>query len=120
MPPLAAGLDALKNISGTEGKKSLLKKLAEYLVIGLMIYGVYADASANLTTAKTGGDEQLKGYAVQMGYTRTAVEQVRLQEALDSEQIKDLTKENEQLREWLKALSARVNRLEDIAIRRAR
>ena len=60
MPPLATGLDALKSISGDTGKTSLLKKLAEYLVIGLMIYGVYADASGSLATAKANRDQEIK------------------------------------------------------------
>lgn len=114
---LEAGLNILKTISpGTN--KPLLTKLLEYLVIGLMIYGVYADASASLSTAKAARDEQIKGYSVQIGYQRTELEKLVLQQGLDSAQIKDLTEENERLRNWLKSYGERINRLEDIAMRR--
>lgn len=112
-----AGLTVLKTLSpGTN--KPLFAKLLEYLVIGLMIYGVYADASASLSTAKAGRDEQMKGYSVQIGYQRTEIEKLVLQQGLDSAQIKDLTEENGRLRNWLKSYGERINRLEDIAMRR--
>lgn len=120
MPPLDAGLDALKKVLPDTVKQSPLYKIGEYMVIGLMIYGVYADATSSLATAKEHRDQQIKGYDVQIGYTRTQLELMITQQALDTQEIKDLKLENERLRAWLKSSSERINRLEDVAIRRAR
>jgi hypothetical protein len=119
MSNLMTGLETLKTLSPSLGKSHLYKVL-EYLVIGTMIYGVYADASASLTTAKAHRDEQIKGYSVQIGYTRTEIERIALQQGLDTQEIATLKAENERLRNWLKANTERVNRLEDVAIRRHR
>lgn len=119
MSSLTTGIEVLKTLSPSLGKSHLYKVL-EYVVIGTMIYGVYADASASLTTAKAHRDEQIKGYSFQMGYQRTELERLALQQGLDTQQVQDLKVENERLRQWLKAQSERINRLEDLAMRRHR
>jgi len=120
MPPLEASFEALKSALPDSLKKSPLYKLGEYAVILTMIFGVYSDATTSLATAKEGRNQQLKGYDVQMGYTRTKVEELITQQALDTQKIEDLKAENERLRAWMKASSERINRLEDISMRRPR
>lgn len=85
-----------------ELSKSYLYKVLELAIILSMIYGVYTSAADSLTRAKAGRDEQIKGYALQIGYNR--------------EQIEELKSEIEKLRMWNKALSERVFRLESAAI----
>ena len=118
--PTLDPITALRSLSSGPDPRGHLYKFVEYLVIGLMIYGVYADASASLSTAKSNRDEQIKGYAVQMGYQRTELEKLVLQQGLDHDEIAHLRAENESLRAWIKASSERINRLEDIALRRHR
>jgi len=120
MPGLEQAFGALKEVLPESLKTSPLYKISEYLVIGVMIFGVYSDASSSLAAAKEGRNQQLKGYDVQMGYTRTKVEELITQQALDTQEIKDLKVENERLRAWMKASSERINRLEDISMRRPR
>jgi hypothetical protein len=78
----------------------------EWIVMITMIYGVYASGSASLNAAKSNRDEQLRGYAVQMG--------------INHAEIYALKEDAEQLRAWNRALSARINRLEDIALRKVK
>jgi hypothetical protein len=120
MSGLEQAFGALKEVLPESLKKSPLYKLSEYLVIGAMIFGVYSDASSSLATAKEGRNQQLKGYEVQIGYTRTKVEELITQQALDTQAIVELNAENERLRAWIKASSERINRLEDISMRRPR
>ena len=87
-----------------KSSKSFAYKVMEWLVMLTMLYGVYASGSASLTAAKSNRDEQLRGYAVQMG--------------INHAEIYALKEDAEQLRAWNKALSARINRLEDLALRR--
>lgn len=83
--------------------KGKLGKLVEYTVLLALLYGVYLSSDDHLNTAKANRDEQIKGIMVQVGVSRS--------------EIDSLKEDNQQLREWLKAMSARVNRLEDVAIR---
>lgn len=85
--------------------KSTLYKVIEYGILAIMLYGLYADISGNLQDRTNGQDQAQQGYAVQIGVTR--------------HQVQDLEQEVNHLRDWNKALSARVNRLEDVAIKRS-
>jgi cell division protein FtsB len=83
--------------------KSTVYRLIEYVVLAILLVGLYQDASDSLTNAKAARDEQIKGYAVQIGVLHA-----------EANALKD---EVEGLKSWNKALSARVNRLEDAAIK---
>ncbi len=83
--------------------KSTVYKVIEYLVLGLLLFGMWEDATGSLSTAKASRDEQIKGYAVQIGVLH----------AENAAQKDDI----ESLRNWNKALAARINRLEDVAIK---
>lgn len=85
-------------------QKNKLYKIAEYLVLAGLLYSLYADATGSLSTAKANRDEQIKGILVQSGVNHTL--------------IYEMKEDIDQLRSWNKALSARINRLEDAAIRR--
>lgn len=78
-------------------EKSKLYKIAEYLVLAGLLWSMYSDASNSLNQHKVNRDEQMKGYAVQIGQNHT---------------------ELYNMKEELKQLQDRVNRLEDIALRR--
>jgi hypothetical protein len=115
-------LELLKKLNpGFE--KSTLYKILEYVVLAVLLIGLYEDATGNLTTAKKSRDEQMKGYAVQLGVQRS--------------ELNDLKQDIEQLRGWNKsmterlnsqeksfhdrqaeALEHRINRLEDVAMKR--
>lgn len=98
-------LEILKKINPGIANNKLFKIL-EYAILALLLYGLYADATGSLSTAKAGRDQQIKGYAVQIGQNHT--------------ELYNMKEEIQQLREWNKALSTRINRLEDVAIRRGR
>lgn len=83
--------------------KSTVYRILEYVVLALLLVGLWQDASDSLSNAKAARDEQIKGYAVQIGVLH----------AENEAQKEDI----ESLRNWNKALSARVNRLEDVAIK---
>jgi len=83
--------------------KSALFRVLEYIVLIIMLYGLYADATGNLLAAKSNRDEQIKGYAVQMGLNHTEVYHLK-------DSLADLEEKN-------KELTARINRLEDKIIR---
>ena len=95
-------LEILKKLNpGFE--KTTLYRLLEYVVLAVLLVGLWNDASESLSNAKAARDEQIKGYAVQIGVLHA-----------ENEAQKD---EIENLRKWNKALSDRINRLEDVAIR---
>ncbi len=83
--------------------KSTAYKVIEYLVLAMLLYGLWQDASGSLSTAKAARDEQIKGYAVQIGVLH----------AENEAQKEDI----ESLRNWNTALSDRITRLEDVAIK---
>lgn len=85
-------------------EKTTIYRIMEYIVLAGLLYGLYADVTESLHMKSQGSAETLKGQMVQIGATRQLTA--------------DLEKEVNSLREWNKALSARVNRLEDVAIRR--
>lgn len=115
-------LELLKKLNpGFE--KTTLYKIIEYVVLAVLLVGLYEDATGNLTTAKKARDEQMKGYAVQLGVQR--------------HELDDLKEDIERLRGWNKSMTARlnsqekefherqaqslenrINRLEDAAIKR--
>ena len=84
-------------------QKTTVYRILEWMILLVMFYGVYSDASGSLLTAKANRDEQIKGYSVQIG--------------VNHQEVFALKEEVQHLREWNKDLSNRVNRLEDIAIR---
>ena len=83
--------------------KSTLYRILEYVVLAFLLVGLWTDISDNLTNAKSARDEQIKGYAVQIGILHS-----------ENEAQKD---DIEGLRKWNKGLSDRINRLEDVAIK---
>jgi len=84
-------------------EKTTLYRLLEYVVLAVLLVGLWNDASESLSYAKAARDEQIKGYAVQIGVLHA-----------ENEAQKD---DIESLRKWNKALADRINRLEDVAIR---
>ena len=134
-------LDLLRKVfPGIEN--SHLYKVLEYAVLIALIYGVYAGASGDLTTAKQHRDEQVTGIIAQVGFTNKEVqeikEQLKLMVVNDREtqqpqeaQLKELAVEvaalqeksynlkekNEALTNWNKALSERVLQLESKRVR---
>ena len=123
-------------------ENSHLYKVLEYSVLIALIYGVYAGASGDLTSAKHNRDAQVAGVIAQVGFTNTQVQEIKekliLMEANDKEahgpqeaQLKELAVEvatlqekcynlkekNEALTNWNKALSERVYQLEAKRIR---
>jgi len=123
-------------------ENSHLYKVLEYSVLIALIYGVYAGASGDLTSAKHNRDEQVTGIIAQVGFTNTQVQEIKekliLMEANDKEahgpqeaQLKalavdvatlqekcySLKEKNEALTNWNKALSERVRLLEAKRIR---
>lgn len=92
-----AVLELLKKLNpGFE--KSTLYKILEYVVLAALLIGLYEDATGNLSNAKASRDEQIKGYAVQIGVLHSEVD--------------GLTADLEKLREWNKKLSERLNNQE--------
>lgn len=85
-------------------EKTFIYRLLEYVVLAILLLGVWNDATQSLTSAKSARDEQIKGYAVQIGVLH----------AENDAQKDDI----ESLRKWNKALADRISRLEDVAIRR--
>lgn len=114
-----------------------LYKILEFSVLILLIYGVYAGASGDLSTAKHDRDEQITGIVAQVGFTNKEVgeikEQLKTMVADDrdthkpqEEQLKELAvdvatlqekayalqEKNEALTNWNKILSERLRTLE--------
>jgi hypothetical protein len=110
-------------------KKGTLATIATIVAIVASIVGTYISLSNNLTIAKAARDEQMKGYAVQIGVLRSEVD--GLQEEL-KDNITRLTNWNKSLTERLNnqekafrqqesnSLQDRINRLEDAAMKRRR
>lgn len=95
-------LGLLQKLNPTLGKNVLFKVL-EYAVLLIALYGLYADATGNLSNAKANRDEQMKGYAVQVGVNHTEVYILK-------HQVEDLEAANEKL-------EIRIHRLEERIIR---
>jgi len=83
--------------------KSTVYRVIEYVVLALLLVGLWNDFTGNLDTAKLSRDEQIKGYAVQLGVAHS--------------EIYALKDELEGMKKWNAALSARINCLEDVAIK---
>ena len=110
-------------------KKGTLATTATIVAIVASIVGTYISLSNNLTIAKSARDEQMKGYAVQIGVLHSEVD--GLQEEL-KDSITRLTNWNKSLTERLNnqekafrqqetnSLQDRINRLEDAAMKRRR
>jgi hypothetical protein len=110
-------------------KKGTLATIATIVAIVASIVGTYISLSNNLTIAKAARDEQMKGYAVQIGVLHSEVD--GLQEEL-KDSITRLTNWNKSLTERLNnqekafrqqetnSLQDRINRLEDAAMKRRR
>jgi len=110
-------------------KKGTLATTATIVAIVASIVGTYISLSNNLTIAKAARDEQMKGYAVQIGVLHSEVD--GLQEEL-KDSITRLTNWNKSLTERLNnqekafrqqetnSLQDRINRLEDAAMKRRR
>lgn len=63
---MSAILELLKRLNpGLE--KTTLYRLLEYVVLAVLLVGLWNDASESLSHAKAARDEQIKGYAVQIG-----------------------------------------------------
>jgi hypothetical protein len=115
-------LELLKKLNpGFE--KSTLYKILEYVVLAILLVGLYEDATGSLTNAKKARDEQMKGYAVQLGVQRSELEDLKL----DIERLRSWNKSmTERLNSQEKAfrdrqaeaLELRINRLEDAAMKR--
>ena len=110
-------------------KKGTLATTATIVAIVASIVGTYISLSNNLTIAKAARDEQMKGYAVQIGVLHSEVDGLQV-ELKDS--ITRLTNWNKSLTERLNnqekafrqqetnSLQDRINRLEDAAMKRRR
>ena len=87
---------------------SVLYKVLEISIILSLVYTAFSSVSDSLRKAKSDRDEQIKGYAVQIGYNRSEVEKVET----------ELRDEIKRMREWNKALSERVFRLETLSMKK--
>lgn len=112
----------LKRLAGGAAEnKWTLTRIATVVSIFAALFGVYITLSDNLTTAKAARDEQMKGYAVQVGVLHTEINGLK-------EDVERLTKWNKSLTERLNtqeqdnlrresdSLQDRINRLEDAAM----
>jgi septal ring factor EnvC (AmiA/AmiB activator) len=106
---------------GAVEKKGILATLATIVAIVAALVGTYVTLSNNLTTAKAARDEQMKGYAVQIGVLHTEVnglkediENMRKWNKSMSERLN--TQEKAELSRQSEALENRINRLEDAAM----
>lgn len=102
-------------------KKGALATVATIVAIVAAIIGTYVTLSNNLTVAKAARDEQIKGYAVQIGVLHTEVEGLK-------EDVENLRKWNKSMADRLnnqekafidsrsQELQNRINRLEDAAM----
>lgn len=115
-----AVLELLKKLNpGLE--KSTIYKILEYAVLATLLLGMYQDATGSLTNAKAARDEQMKGYAVQLGVHRSEIEGLkddvtRLRTWNKSLTDRLNTQEQAFLSRQSQALEIRINRLEDAAI----
>lgn len=106
---------------GAVEKKGVLATVATIVAIVAAIIGTYVTLSNNLTVAKAARDEQIKGYAVQIGILHTEVN--GLKEDIDSlrkwnKSLVDRlnTQEKAELARQSEGLENRINRLEDAAM----
>jgi peptidoglycan hydrolase CwlO-like protein len=102
-------------------KKGILATLGTIVAIVAALIGTYVTLSNNLNAAKAARDEQLKGYAVQVGVLHTEVNGLKedveglrkwnksLTDRLNTQEKAELTRQSE-------ALENRINRLEDAAM----
>lgn len=106
-------------------KKGTLATIATIVAIVAGIIGTYITLSNNLTVAKAARDEQMKGYAVQIGVLHSEVEGLKGDITRLTGWNKSLTERlNTQERSFIeqesRSLQDRVNRLEDAAMKRHR
>ena len=92
------------------------------LLLCATLAGMYSDLSSSLSTAKAARDEQIKGYAVQIGVLHSESESHKEDIEKLRGWLKNVTERvNNQEREALErqsaALENRINRLEDAAMR---
>lgn len=112
---------AKRVLSGVTEKKGLLATIGTIVAILAALVGTYMTLTNNLNTAKASRDEQMKGYAVQIGVLHSEVNGLK-------EDIDNLRKWNKSMSERLNAqeksellrqsesLENRINRLEDSAM----
>ena len=116
-------LDLLKKIHPGIQHNHLFK-LLEYVVLILMLYGVYMGSAGDLSTAKHDRDEQVTGIIAQVGFSNTQIEEIKakllLMEANDKEahgpqdaQLKELSVEVATLQEKVYNLKEETARLVD-------
>lgn len=106
-------------------KKGTLATIATIVAIVAGIIGTYITLSNNLTVAKAARDEQMKGYAVQIGVLHSEVEGLKGDVTRLTGWNKSLTERlNAQERSFIeqesRSLQDRINRLEDAAMKRHR
>lgn len=102
-------------------KKGLLATLATIVAIIASIVGTYISLSNNLNSAKAARDEQMKGYAVQIGVLHSEVEGLKEDITRLSGWNKSMTERlNTQEKSFIeqesRSLQDRINRLEDAAM----
>lgn len=108
-------LELLKKINPGIANNKLFR-IVEYVVLALLLYGLYVDFTGNLTNsnnlieAKTSRDEQLKGYAVQLGIDRHEIYDLK-------DEVAGLRNWNKSMTERNKVLEQRIHRLEDRALK---
>ena len=112
---------AKRVLSGVTEKKGLLATIGTIVAILAALVGTYMTLTNNLNTAKASRDEQMKGYAVQIGVLHNEVNGLK-------EDVEGLRKWNKSMSERLNAqeksellrqsesLENRINRLEDSAM----
>lgn len=102
-------------------KKGILATVGTIVAIAAALFGTYMTLTNNLNTAKASRDEQMKGYAVQIGVLHNEVNGLK-------EDVDNLRKWNKSMSERLnvqekaellrqsESLENRINRLEDAAM----
>jgi biopolymer transport protein ExbB/TolQ len=96
-------------------KKGAIATVVGALALCATLWGMYTDLSGNLSAAKAARDEQIKGYAVQIGVLHSEVNSLKERLAAEEEDAKE---KFNNFREWNKSISKRLNEQEQAELAR--
>jgi F0F1-type ATP synthase membrane subunit b/b' len=96
---IAKMVNEVSKVLGLDKNKDLIMKIIQFVLLFGAIYGVYNDATKNLDAAKAARDKQIAELVVTINVNR--------------EELNQLKRENEHLREWLRNVETSRSRHED-------